>query len=132
MTENSAQFKKNLAKLANRTLEQEAELVRIEREAFARFEGQFDELETALGMLRLGHHLGWRPLVLIHNKRTIRNFEKTLGVNIRELFPAEGPSCERSVGYMLAKKIGNFWKAVSGAVKIDNRREIASKPLEEA
>lgn len=117
-------YERNKAMLANRTLEQEAELARIEREAIARFIGQLEDLEAALGMLRLGHHLGWRVLVLIHNKRTIRKYEEILSINIREFFPAEGPSCERSVGYKIAKGLGNFWKAVSGAIKIDDRRVI--------
>lgn len=101
----------------------------IEREAFAKYSGTFDELEAAIGMLHLGIHLGWKPLVLIHNKRTIRKYEEILGINIREEFPEEGPSAHRSIGYSLAKKIGNFWKAVSGELKDDElkaeRRNIA-------
>ena len=77
MDDEQKRIERNLAKLASRTLEQEAELVRIEREAIARFHGMFDDLEAALGVLRMGHHLGWRVLVLIHNKRTIRNTKKS-------------------------------------------------------
>lgn len=108
---------KNRSILAELTAEQVQEMYRIEREAFARFKGQFDELEAAIGMLHLGYHLGWRPLVLIHNKRTLRKYEEILGINVRELFPEEGPSADRSQGYKIAKKIGNFWKAVSGELK---------------
>ena len=124
MDDEQQRIERNLAKLGSRTLEQEAELVRIERDAIARFHGMFDDLEAALGMLRIGHHIGWRVLVLIHNKRTIRKYEEILGINVREFFPAEGPSSERSIGYSLAKKLGNFWKAVSGAIKIEDRRLI--------
>jgi hypothetical protein len=132
MDDEQKRIERNLAKLASRTLEQEAELVRIEREAIARFRGMFDDLEAALGVLRMGHHLGWRVLVLIHNKRTIRKYEEILGINFREFFPAEGPSCERSIGYGLAKKLGNFWKAVSGAIKIEDRRLIGDDFPKEA
>jgi len=117
----------NLAKMPGRSLEQEADLIRIEREAIADFYGSFDDLEGALGMLRLGDHVGWRVLVLIHNKRTIRKFEDILGIRIRDYFPAEGVGSKRSVGYTIALKLGNFWKAVSGALKIPDRREIAPK-----
>ena len=72
------------------------QLHEIEREAFARFSGQFDELEAAFGLLHLGDHLGWKPLVLIHNKRTIKKYEEILDINIREFFPPEGPSEARS------------------------------------
>ena len=130
MDEETIRIERNRKMLANRTLEQEAELIRIERDAIARFSGQLDELEAALGLLRMGHHFGWRVLVLIHNKRTLRNFERILSINIRELFPPEGESCKRSVGYVLAQRIGNFWKAVNGAIKIEDRRVIAGEFLE--
>lgn len=117
-------FEVNLTKVANRTVDQAADLERIEKEAIANFAGQLEELEAALGMLRLGHHLGWRVLVLIHSKRTLRKYEDILGIKARDYFPEEGPSADRSMGYTIAKKLGNFWKAVSGDVKIDHRREI--------
>jgi len=114
----------NLLKMPSRTMERESELIRIEREAFANFTGQFDDLELALGILRTGDYLGWKPLVLIHNKRTIRKVEGILGITVREFFEPEGACAERSIGYSFAKKIGKFWKAVSGDVKVEQRREI--------
>lgn len=124
-----AEIRKNLNHLAPLTQDQVWQLYEIERKAFASYTGTFDELEAALGMLHLGHHIGWKPLVLIHNKRTIRKYEEILGIDIREMFPPEGPSVHRSIGYKIAKKIGNFWKAVSGEIKDDelkvSRREIA-------
>lgn len=124
-----AEIQKNRHKLAPFSQERIEELNKVEREAFARFTGQFDELEAALGLLHLGDHVGWKPLVLIHNKRTVRKYEEILGIQVREFFPPEGPSAERSLGYSIAKKIGNFWKAVSGELKSDElkaqRREIA-------
>lgn len=124
-----AEVQKNLHKLANLTPDQVWEMHQIERRAFARFQGQIDEFESAIGMLHLGYHVGWKPLVLIHNKRTLRKYEEILGIDIREQFEAEGPSAERSLGYRLAKQLGNFWKAVSGEIKNDElkaqRREVA-------
>lgn len=124
-----AEVQKNLHKLAPCSQERIEQLHAIERQAIASFTGQFDELEAALGMLHLGDHLGWKPLVLIHNKRTIRKYEDILGISIREFFQEEGPSAERSMGYHIAKKIGNFWKAVSGEIKSEElkaqRREVA-------
>ena len=119
-------FEKNLKKLAERSMQEAVELERIEREAVANFRGNIEELEKALGMLRLGLHLGWRPLVLIHNKRTIRKYEKILDIKVREFFPEEGGLAERSIGYSIAKKLGNFWKAVSGELKVEHRREMQS------
>lgn len=111
-------------RLAKLTAKQKAELEEIEQRVVGNFSGDFDDLEAALGILRIGHHFGWKVLVLIHNKRTIRKYEEILGINIREFFPEEGPSSYRSNGYRLAVKLGNFWKAVSGDVKVEGRREI--------
>ncbi|MFC1772405.1 hypothetical protein ACFL3A_03520 [Pseudomonadota bacterium] len=117
-------FKKNLDKLANRTVNQAADLERIEKEAIANFSGPLDQLNSAIGMLRMGHHFGWRALYIIHSKRTIRKYEDILNIQIRDLFPEEGPSSFRSIGYEVAKTLKNFWKAVSGDEKIEHRREI--------
>ncbi len=119
-------YHNNLKKLADKTSAQQDELEQIEREAIANFKGQLNELEAALGMLRMGHHMGWKVLVLIHNKRTLRKYENILDINVREFFPEEGPSADRSLGFLAVQKIGNFWKAVSGDIKVENRREIDS------
>jgi hypothetical protein len=114
--------------LAELTEKQKADLERIEREAILHFEGDFDDLEKALGMLRVGHHLGWRPLVLMHSKRTVSKFEQILDIKFREYFDPEGPSVRRAVGYGFAKKLVNFWKAVSGDVSVPDRQKFAINP----
>jgi hypothetical protein len=100
------------------------ELARIINDAMNRFSGGADELEKAIGMLMLGDYLGWKVLVLIHNKRTLRKYEEILGISIREFFVDEGPIARRSLGFEIAKEVGNFWKAVSGDIPIENRREL--------
>lgn len=115
----------NLFKMIPRSLERENDLIRVERDAIANFSGQLDDLAASLGMLRMGDYWGWRVLVLIHNKRTIRKYENILDIKVREFFPPEGSQSFRSVGYKLAIALGNFWKAVSGDLKIENRREIS-------
>jgi hypothetical protein len=114
--------------LAHLSPEQHTDLERIEREAILHFEGQVDDLEKALGMLRLGHHLGWRPLVLMHSKRTIGKYEEILGIKFREYFEPEGPSMRRAPGYMFARKLVNFWKAVSGDVPVPDRQKFGLNP----
>lgn len=120
----------NLLKMTPRSMDRESELIKIEREAVANFRGMLDDLEAALGMLRMGDYMGWRVLVLIHNKRTIRKYEEILNIKLRDFFPAEASQTHRSVGYSIAQKIGNFWKAVSGDIKIENRREISASSEE--
>jgi hypothetical protein len=88
------------------------------------FDGQFDELENALGMMLIGRLVGWKLLVLIHNKRSIRKYEEILGIKIREAFPEEGPLTHKSIAYELIKKLGKYWKAVSGETKVEDRRTL--------
>lgn len=111
--------------MAALTDKQRADLERIEREAFLNYEGSFDDLEKAIGMLRLGHHVGWKPLLLIHSKRTIAKYEELLGIKFRDVFEPEGPSAQRSLAFKLAKNLSNFWKVVSGAtpIPIDDRQQ---------
>jgi hypothetical protein len=109
--------------------EEIAELDRIERQAVINFKGQLDDLEKAIGMLRLGHHVGWRVLVIAHSKRTVRKYEGILGITFRDFFPPEGPSSSRSVGFVIADKLSNFWKGVSGEEKIPDRNMIHRDPI---
>lgn len=102
------------------------QLAQIVNGALDRFSGQFDDLEKAIGMLMLGDYVGWKVLVLIHNKRTVRKYEEILNISVREFFPEEGPAAMRSIGYEVAVKLGNFWKAVSGDIPIENRRELST------
>src|SRR5438045_3248125 len=86
-------------KLAKLAPAQKAELDRIEADAIANFDGVLDDLEAALGVLRMGHHFGWKVLYIIHSKATIRKYGKILDMKLREIFPEEGPSSYRSYGY---------------------------------
>ena len=78
----------------------------------------------------LGQLLGWKLLVLIHNKRCIRKYEGILGIDIREAFPEEGPLIGKSPDYAVLQKVGNFWKGVSGDKKVENRRTLEERLTE--
>lgn len=86
--------------------------------------GTVDELEQALGFYIFGRHVGWKVLVLVHNKRTIRKYEEILGISIREEFPETAAASDRSIGFRIAKNVSNFWKAVSGEIPIEDRRKL--------
>ena len=127
--QDDSRLEKNIAALAQLTEAEKAEAFDQAGLAIASFSGSLEELEKAIGMLMLGYHFGWKVLLLVHSKRTIRKYEKILGIDIKTFFPAEGPSAERSMGLDLAKKIGNFWQVVSGDIKVENRRDIEDAPV---
>ncbi len=91
-------------------------------EAIVRFEGNLDELESALGMYMVGRHFGWKVLYILHSKRTIRKYEEILGISVREEFDAEGPDADRSNGFRALKTVTNFWKAISGEISIPDKK----------
>ena len=101
-------------------------LVAIINNAIDRFEGSFDELERAIGMLMMGDYVGWKVLVILHSKTTLKKYEQILGITVREFFVPEGPIAARSNGYRLAVSIGKFWKVVSGDEPVADRRGFSS------
>jgi len=95
----------------NRTEEREM----IDR-AIKAFRGQVPTLEGAIGAYLVGKKIGWRPLVLIHEKQTLRKYEKILGVSFREELPEVGEMADKSVAWKAARNVSNFWKAVKGEI----------------
>lgn len=98
-------------------------LVDIVDNAIYEFEGDIDHLESAIGMLFLGRQVGWRPLLLVHNKNTIRRNEQILGIEIRKFLPKETPRSDKLLVYKIVKGMGNFWKAVSGDISVGDRKK---------
>jgi len=89
-----------------------------------KYQGNINVLEKAIGMYYMGYQFGWKVLLLVHDKKTIRNYEKILQIDIREEFPERGPRSHKSVGLKLADGVGNFWKVVRGGVKGGRTPEI--------
>ncbi len=121
-------------RLAKLTLEQQERLVEIEAQAIMDFKGQGTELESAIGMLRLGHHVGWKVLYIMHSKATIRKYEEILTgsakepVRVRGLFDEDGPSSPRSLGYRISQVASNFWRFISGEAE-DAKADRAQRGL---
>lgn len=115
--------KPNSAKLRKLTPEQEDQLRRIEADAIARFTGDLVQLESALGMLRMGHHFGWKVLYMLHSKKTIRHYEDILDIRVRDIFDETGPSSYRSIGLAIAQKFTNFWRVAGGDIKVPKRKD---------
>lgn len=83
--------------------------------AVEQFDGNLDELESAIGMLMLGRHYGWRVILLIHSPSTVRKYLKILDLkNLRDVLPEVGALAHRSTAWRLVDGTQNFWKAVRG------------------
>ena len=92
------------------------QIAEIAHAAVEDFEGNLYELESAIGMLYTGKYFGWKPLLLIHDKKTIKKYEQILKIDTREIFPEVGEMAERSRAWRAVQKVSNFWKAVKGEI----------------
>ena len=94
------------------------QLISIIDNSIKNFRGDLTHLSRAIGMLMLGRRLGWRVLYLVYNRSTIRKYEKILGkdFSIQDTLPEEGDLAHKSIAWVAAKKVGNFWKAVKGEI----------------
>jgi hypothetical protein len=77
------------------------------------FKGDLTQLERAVGALIVGRKFGWKPMLLMHDRKTIEKYEKILDVDFKTL-PEEGECANKSIGWIAAKKVASFWKAVKG------------------
>lgn len=118
-------IQKNLTKLKPLSVEKLKHLQEIELRAIAQFSGQLDELESALGFLRMGFQFGWKPMAIIHSKKTFKKYEQILDIDAHELFPEVTPTSERSVGYAISVKLSNFWKIVNSEERVENKRTLS-------
>lgn len=86
-------------------------------------DGQSTELESALGMLYMGHAFGWKVIYIAHSISTVRKYESILGIVAKNVFPESTNHSERVRGFRIAAKVSNFWKAVKGEVVVDGIRD---------
>ncbi|PCJ86607.1 MAG: hypothetical protein COA54_07755 [Thiotrichaceae bacterium] len=92
------------------------EFDKIFDKAIKDYKGNVQILETAIGALIVGQQMGWKVLLLIHDKKTIRKYEKALGINFRDHMDETGPLSHKSIAWCAVQKVSNFWKAVSGEI----------------
>jgi len=81
------------------------------------FKGDLRDLEKAIGTFAVGRELGWKPLMLIHDKRTLKKYEKILSLDMKEDLPEVGEHAEKSYAWKAVLKLGGFWNAVKGLKK---------------
>lgn len=94
--------------------------------------GDFTIFESAVGAFLLGHYIGMRPLLVIHNNKTIKKYEDILGIKFREYIPDITDFSDKSVGYRVAIQAADFWAAATGAERIEGRKLVGIEELEES
>ncbi|WP_376810904.1 hypothetical protein [Candidimonas humi] len=93
------------------------ELLRLVDRVVDQYDGNLDEIESAVGMLMLGRYYGWRVLLLAHSPNTIRKYQKILGIkSLKDVLPEVGMLAHRSDAWRLVEGTQNFWKVVRGQI----------------
>jgi len=80
------------------------------------FRGNVNELEQAIGVWIVGRQMGWKVMLLIHDRKTLAKYEKILGIDFRKELEPEGELAYKSFAWTAVKKVTNFWKAVRGEI----------------
>ncbi len=97
----------------------------ISHKALKEFKGDIREIERAIGVLFVGRATGWKPLYLMHDRKSMKKYEDHLGIKFQEVLEDEGPSARRSIAYHLLLKakehLTNFWAVVRGETEEDIR-----------
>lgn len=102
----------------------EKQLVDLIDKAIKNFAGQSDSLASAIGYLMIGRKFGWRVMYFMHSQRTVRKYEKLLGVKSEDVMPEHGPFAKKAVVWDALQKASNFWKAVKGEVAGIKSKEV--------
>lgn len=81
------------------------------------FDGNLNDLASAIGMLVVGQRYGWRVMLLIHSQATVRKYLQILGLkHLRDALPEVGDLASRSSAWRLVEGTSNFWKVVRGQI----------------
>jgi len=90
------------------------QIEKLINEAITKYSGTIDALETAIGAFFIGKTMGWKPLYLMHSRRSILLYEKILDIRFKDIFAERGVLSHKSVALNIVDKIGGFWDGVNG------------------
>jgi hypothetical protein len=92
------------------------ELIEIIDAAIERYQGHSDLLRNAVGAVLIGRLVGWKPLLLMQNKRTVDRYGQILGVDLREILPEVGLRANKSLAWRVVQAGQKFWDVVKARV----------------
>lgn len=103
------------------TDEQLRDLKKTIDKATAAFKGDITQLEAAIGLAFICEHMGWKPMMLVHDARTIKKYEDFMRLGNKDfsyrddkLAPEIGPKARKLVAWDLVQKGRDFWRSVRG------------------
>lgn len=101
------------------------EFMAICNKAYKDFKGDVREFERAVGTLYVARYIGWKPIYLIQDRKSLKKYEDYLGIKFQEVTDPAGKDADRSVAWSLLQKakekLTNFWAVVRGESGTDIR-----------
>ena len=89
-----------------------------------KYKGDITKLEHAIGAFIVGRKMGWKPMLIIHDRKTIKLYEEIVGLQFKDHMEEEGPLAEKSHAWNIVKKMTNFWAVVKGEVAGVRSKEV--------
>jgi hypothetical protein len=106
------------------TDEQLRDLKKTINKAIDLYKGDVTQLEAAIGLAFLCEHMGWKPMMLVHDPRTIKKYDEIMrrgndafSYRVEKLAPEIGPKARKLVAWDLVQKGRDFWRSVRGQEK---------------
>jgi hypothetical protein len=81
-----------------------------------KYRGNIHELEKAIGCVFVGREMGWKVMLLVHDRKSVSKYEELLDLDFRKELPDIGKYADRSLAWRLVQKVSSFWKAVKGEI----------------
>ena len=94
----------------------DADLLKHINLRISNFRGDITNLEHAIGCFYVGRQLGWKVMLLIHDRKSIKKYEDLLALNFKEHMPEVGSLAHKSLAWQAVQKVSSFWKAVKGEI----------------
>jgi hypothetical protein len=91
-------------------------MLEIIDKAWEEYKGDVTVLNSAIGALVMGRHVGWQGVRVMYARVTYTRYEKILGIKFRDVLPERGKDAERLRGIRIIDGIGKFWQAISSGL----------------
>ncbi|MBX3616618.1 hypothetical protein [Nitrosomonas sp.] len=80
------------------------------------YRGDVMNLEHAIGCFYIGRQLGWKIILLMHDRKSIKKYEQLLDLDFRVHMPDIGVLAHKSLAWRAVQKVSSYWKAVKGEI----------------
>jgi len=82
------------------------------------YRGMAPKVADALGALAFGQLYGWRGVMMIYSRSTVRGYEQALGITFKDHMPDRTEVSDRILGVRVADELGRFWAVVKGEISV--------------